>query len=272
MREKKSILTDILMLAACFLIAYPFLYIIMGSLKSRAEFAKNPFGIPKTLMFSNFVTAFEGVSFLRILMNNIIIAACSVAIVTLVSAMAAYAIVYHSTKLNRTLRIYLMLGFFIPFQATLLPLYQIYARLGLMDTLHGLILLHAGSVSLAFSMFYGGIVSLPKDLVEAGWLDGCGVGKTFLKIVFPLTKPVMITVVIFTFFAVWNDYLGPSLFLTSRDKGVLILEVTRAVTKNVIDWGRAFAVVTITLILPFLFFLFSQKYLVKGMVAGGVKG
>ncbi len=272
MREKKSILMDVIMLAFCFVIAYPFLYIVMGSLKSRADFARNPFGLPRQLMFSNFVTAFEGVSFLRILMNNIIIAAFSVAIVTIVSAMAAYAIAYHTTKLNRMLRLYLMLGFFIPFQATLLPLYQIYARLHLMDTLYGLILLHAGGVSLAFSMFYGSIITLPRDLVEAGWLDGCGVGKTFWMIVFPLTKPVMITVVIFTFFAVWNDYLGPSLFLTSRDKGVLILEVTRAVTKNVIDWGRAFAVVTISLILPFLFFLFSQKYLIKGMVAGGVKG
>lgn len=272
MKKNRKWLMDLIMLPLCFVISYPFLYVIMGAFKSRMEFAKNPFGLPGTITFDNFQTAFSGVSFLRILWNNILIAGLSVALVTLISAMAAYAVVYNRSTFNKGLRIYLLLGFFIPFQATLLPLYQIFSKLGLMDKIWGVVLLYSGAVSLPFSMFYGSIQNLPRDLAEAAWMDGCGAGKTFFRIIFPLTKPVAVTVVIFTFFSSWNNYLAPSLFLTSRDKGVLILEVTRAASRNVVDWGRTFAVVVITLILPFLFFLCAQKYLIKGMVAGSIKG
>lgn len=272
MKRYRKWIMDLIMLPLCFVVAYPFIYVILGAFKSRMEFAKNPYWIPRSITFENFKTAFSGVSFLKILGNNILIAGGSVAIVTLISAMAAYAVAYNRTKWNKGLRIYLLLGFFIPFQATLLPLYQIFSKLGLMDKVVGIILLYAAGVSLPFSMFYGSIVELPRELAEAAWMDGCGVAQTFFKIIFPLTKPVAITVVIFTFFSSWNNYLAPSLFLTSRDKGVLILEVTRAASRNSVDWGRTFAVVTITLILPFIFFLCAQKYLVQGIVSGSVKG
>ncbi|RKI91304.1 carbohydrate ABC transporter permease [Parablautia intestinalis] len=271
-RKKKSVLMDLIMLPLCAIVAYPFIYVLMGAFKSRGEFAVNPYGWPQSATIQNFLKAFEGVSFIRILWNNIFITALSVLAVTIISAMAAYAVVYNNCKVNRGIRIYLLLGFFIPFQATLLPLYQLYSSMGLMDKLYGIILLHAGSISLPFFMFYGSIQGLPREYAEAAWMDGCSVPGTFFRIIFPLTRPVMITQVIFTFFATWNDYLAPSLFLTSRDKGVLILEVTRSVSRNSVDWGRSFAVVTITLILPFIFFLAAQKYLISGMAAGGVKG
>ena len=272
MKKWKSFGMDLLMLPLCFIIAYPILFILMGSFKSRAEFAVNPYGWGREIDIQNYITAFEKSPFLSLLWNNLIIAFGSVVIVTLISAMAAYPIVYYKCTMNKIMKVYLLMGFFIPFQATLLPLYQMYSKMGLMDSVTGIILLYSAGISLPFFMFAGYIKGIPHEIVEAARMDGCGVGNTFFRILFPLTRPVMITVVIFTFFSSWNNYLVPSLFLTSRDKGVLILEVTRAATKNVIDWGRVFAVVTITIIFPFIFFLFTQRYLIKGMVSGGVKG
>ena len=271
-KRAKSFLMDLIMLPLCFVIAYPILFILIGSFKSRAEFASNPYGWVQEFNLQNYITAFEKSPFLSLLWNNLIIAFGSVIIVTLISAMAAYPVVYHKCRFNNVMKVYLLLGFFIPFQATLLPLYQMYSTLGLMDKVSGIVLLYSAGISLPFFMFVGYMKGIPHEMAEAAMIDGCGIGRIFFRIIFPLTRPVMITVIIFTFFSSWNNYLAPSLFLTSRDKGVLILEVTRAATKNVIDWGRTFAVVTITIIFPFIFFLFTQKSLSKGMASGGVKG
>lgn len=271
-KDFQSFIMDVIMLPLCFIVAYPIIYVVLGSFKTRGEFATNPYGLVQNFSIENYITAFEKSPFLDLLWNNMIIAFGSVVIVTLISAMAAYPIVYYKCKMNNILRVYLLLGFFTPFQATLLPLYQMYSKIGLMDKVWGIVLLYSAGVSLPFFMFVAYMKGIPREMTEAAMIDGCGIGKIFFQIIFPLTRPVMITVAVFTFFSSWNNYLAPSLFLTSRNKGVLILEVTRAATRNVVDWGRTFAVVTITIIFPFIFFLFTQKYLIKGMVAGGVKG
>lgn len=272
MSKKKNVWIDIMMLPLCFITAYPFLFIVITAFKSQRDVALNPYWFTSTPTLVSFQKAFSDSPILQLLCNNVYITVVSVLGLILISSMAAYAVTYHKTKFTRSVFFYLLIGFFIPFQATLLPLYTMFQTLHLMNTLIGLILLYMSGLSLAFFMFCGYMKGLPEELIQASRIDGCGAGRAFWQIILPLCKPISITVTIFTAFSNWNNYLAPSLFITSREKGTLILEVTRAAQLKTTDWGRMFAVVVVTLLPLAIFFLCVQRYLVQGITEGSVKG
>lgn len=272
MRKKKNLWIDIVMLPICFIFFYPFLFIIMTAFKTQRDVALNPYWFTAAPTLANFEKVFADAPIARLFFNNLIITAASVIGVTLFASMAAYTVTYCRTKLSRFSFFYILLGFYIPFQATLLPLYSLYQSLHLMDTLIGLILLNISGLSMTFFMVSGYMKSLPRELRDACKIDGCSVSRAFFSVIFPLCRPVLITSTIFSVFGTWNNYLAPSLFLTSRNKGTLILEVARAAQRRTTDWGRMFAVVLISLIPVTIFFMIVQRYLVTGVTAGSVKG
>ena len=272
MTEKKNFWIDVVMLPLSLITIYPFLFVLFAALKTRREVTFNPFGMPQSATLDNFFKAFEDTPLLRVFFNNVLVTVISVTLLVLICSMAAYPVVYRRNRATRTTFYYLLCGLFIPFQTTLIPLFQVFQTLHLMDTLTGLILLYAAGVSLPFYMYVAYIKGLPMDLMDAALIDGCGVGRAFWSIIFPMSQPVTITVVIFTTFSTWNNFLAPNLFLKTRTKGTLILEVTRAFGKHSVDWGRTFAVVTVVILPLFFFYIMVQRNLIKGIATGGVKG
>jgi raffinose/stachyose/melibiose transport system permease protein len=167
-----------------------------------------------------------------------------------------------------------MVGMMVPYQMGILALYKQVAQLGLMNSHTGVILIEI-CYNLPFSIFLiksfiGSTV--PFELEEAARVDGCGVWRTFLQIVFPLLMPVIATVAILNTLGVWNDFMTPLLFLQSRSKGVLLLEVFRNIGQFSTDWTNFFPMMLLAVAPLILFYIFMQKYIINGITSGSLKG
>ncbi|OZG67211.1 ABC transporter permease [Bifidobacterium aquikefiri] len=162
-------------------------------------------------------------------------------------------------------------GFAIPLQATLLPLFKMEAQFGLVDSLLGLIVLYAGSSVFCYFLIVGYMSSLPMELFEAAKIDGAGAGRIYVKIVLPLIRPILTTVVVFQTMSTWNDFLLPSVFLSSTNNETVVLQVYNAVQKFSTNWPL-FMTITVIALVPVFVFFFCQPWIVSGLVAGSVKG
>ena len=230
--QKRSVRTFAMAGMILIFIAYmfPFLMVVINSLKQKRDIIKSPFSwlfTVKGLSFDNFAKAFNQMDFLNAIKNSLIITVSATAIVTILAAMLAYFIVRNNNLLTRIIFALMVASMIIPFQAIMIPLVSIYGgTLNLLNHRLTLIFMHVGfSMSMTVFMFHGFIRgSVPIALEEAAYLDGCTHTQTFFKIVFPLLKPIMSTTLILNALAFWNDFLLPSLVLT--DKKLLTLPLS----------------------------------------------
>ena len=231
--QKRSVRTFAMAGMILIFIAYmfPFLMVVINSLKQKRDIIKSPFSwlfTVKGLSFDNFAKAFNQMDFLNAIKNSLIITVSATAIVTILAAMLAYFIVRNNNLLTRIIFALMVASMIIPFQAIMIPLVSIYGgTLNLLNHRLTLIFMHVGfSMSMTVSMFHGFIRgSVPIALEEAAYLDGCTHTQTFFKIVFPLLKPGSgCAALILNALAFWNDFLLPSLVLT--DKKLLTLPLS----------------------------------------------
>jgi raffinose/stachyose/melibiose transport system permease protein len=166
----------------------------------------------------------------------------------------------------------------IPFQTIMMPLMQVMGwvretiHLPMLNTLGGLIYMNVGfGASMAVFLYHGFVKSIPISLEEAATIDGCNRFKVFWKIVFPMLKPTTVTVMILDVIWIWNDYLLPSLVLSSKDLRTIPLSTASFFGQFTIEWNLAMAGLMLTIIPVILFYLAAQKYIVKGVAAGAVK-
>lgn len=272
MSKKNSLLLDFIMAPLGLLFLYPFYYMLINTLKTLQEGAYNPLGWPRQVIWSNYVQIFQNVPIVQSFCNSLFITCIAVAIIVICGAMAAYPIVFRPNKLNRFLMYYLLAGFLIPFQATLIPLFETMRALHLIDKISGLILFYASGCTFSFFLIMGYMKTLPRELEEAAIIDGCGVAGIFWRIILPLLKPILVTAVIYHVMWTWNDFLAPFLFLNSRSKGTLVLEIFRAKGQFSVDWPSFMTMSTLVLVPIVLFFLAAQKQIIKGLVGGAIKG
>ncbi len=272
MRHKWKYLKTLLLLPFAVAVAYPFIFIVATSLKAQTEISAHPYGLLFTPTLENYISVFERFSILRSLFNNIEITSISVAGVVIFAAMAAYPIIYNPNKFNKFMGGIMIMGYLIPGQALLIPLYQIMIKTQLINKVYGVIFLYLAGSSLAVYLYMGYMKTIPKDMFEAATIDGCGVWATFWKVIFPLMTPIVATVVIFNVFGVWNDFLNPYLFLSSPKNATLILQVQKTRDQFAVEWGLGLAITSIIMIPLFFFYVFTQKYLIKGMTSGAIKG
>ncbi|NRF95127.1 carbohydrate ABC transporter permease [Paenibacillus frigoriresistens] len=263
---------DLCMAPACVVMLLPFYYIVVNTFKSASEASQHPLALPTRVSFENYRYVFDRVPLLQSFSNTVFITVASVLIIVLIGSMAAYPIVFNRGKLYKVLMFYLLCGFLIPFQSTLIPLFELMKNLGFINKIYGLIILYSSGCVFSFFLVSGYMRTIPKELEEAATIDGCSVWGIFWKIILPLLKPITITAVIFQTMWIWNDFLTPMLFLNSRSKGTLVLEIYRARGQFSVDW-TLFLTLTVLVLLPILiFFIIMQKHIVKGMVGGALKG
>ena len=256
---------------------FPFVMVVINSLKEKRDIIKSPFSwlfTIKGLSFDNFVKAFTQMDFLNAFKNSLIVTVCSTVLVTLLAAMLAYYIVRHNNKISKITFALMVASMIIPFQAIMIPLVSIYGgTLNVLNHRITLIFMHTGfSMAMSVFMFHGFIKgNIPIALEEAAYIDGCTHRQTFFKIVLPLLKPIISTMVILNSLAFWNDYLLPSLVLTDKELLTLPLSTYSFYGTYSADYGTIMAGLLLCVIPILILYVILQKQIIGGVVSGAVK-
>ncbi|MCI8775536.1 MAG: carbohydrate ABC transporter permease [Lachnospiraceae bacterium] len=256
---------------------FPFIMVIINSLKQKRDIIKSPFSwlfTIKGLSFDNFVKAFTQMDFLNAFKNSLIVTVSATVLVTLLAAMLAYYIVRHKNWISNVTFSLMVASMIIPFQAIMIPLVSIYGgTLNILNHRLTLIFMHTGfSMAMSVFMFHGFLNgNIPIALEEAAYIDGCTHSQTFFRIVFPLLKPIISTMVILNALAFWNDFLLPSLVLTDKKLLTLPLSTYSFYGTYSADYGTIMAGLLLCVIPILILYMVLQKQIINGVVAGAVK-
>ena len=256
---------------------FPFLMVVINSLKQKRDIIKSPFSwlfTIKGLSFDNFVKAFTQMDLRNAFTNSLIVTVSATLLVTLFAAMLAYYIVRNNNVISKITFALMVASMIIPFQALMIPLVSIYGgTLNILNHRATLIFLHTGfSMAMSVFMFHGFIKgNIPIALEEAAYIDGCTHSQTFFKIVLPLLKPIISTMVILNSMAFWNDFLLPSLVLTDKKLLTLPLSTYSFYGTYSADYGTIMAGLLLCVIPILVLYMILQKQIIGGVVAGAVK-
>lgn len=275
-KQTLSIVGFLVVLAMFLLYMVPFLLVLLNSFKQKRDIITNPFSIAaeKGYTLENYAKAFDKMDFMKAFGNSLFVTVLSTLLVILLAAMVAY---YFTRAKNHFSKIFFSMmaaSMIIPFQAIMIPLVSIYgAQLQLLNHRLTLVLMHTGfAMSMSVFIYQGFIKSgIPASLEEAAYLDGCTKLQTFFKVVFPLLKPTTATLIILNVLAFWNDYLLPSLVLGKKDLYTLPLSTYIFYGTYSADYGVIMAALVLTVAPILILYLFLQKQIINGVVAGAVK-
>lgn len=278
---KKKKVTNLLGMIALLLLftayMFPFLMVVINSLKQKRDIIKSPFSwlfTIKGLSFDNFVKAFTQMDFMNVFKNSLLVTVCATLLVTLLASMLAYYIVRNHNKISNITFALMVASMIIPFQAIMIPLVSVYGgTLNVLNHRITLIFMHTGfSMAMSVFMFHGFVKgSIPVALEEAAYIDGCTRTQTFFKIVFPLLKPIISTMGILNALAFWNDFLLPSLVLSDKKLLTLPLSTYSFYGTYSADYGTIMAGLLLCVIPILILYIVLQKQIISGVVAGAVK-
>lgn len=256
---------------------FPFIMVVINSLKQKRDIIKSPFSwlyTIKGLSFDNFTKAFTQMDFLNAFKNSLAVTVSATVLVTLLAAMLAYYIVRHNNGISRMTFALMVASMIIPFQAIMIPLVSIYGGgLNVLNHRITLVFMHTGfSMAMSVFMFHGFIKgNVPIALEEAACIDGCTHARTFFQIVLPLLKPIISTMVILNSLAFWNDFLLPSLVLTDKKLLTLPLSTYSFYGTYSADYGTIMAGLLLCVLPILILYIVLQKQIIGGVVAGAVK-
>lgn len=247
---------------------------LMTSFKSRTEISKSVMALPSSLYLDNYIQALGKNDFTQSLINSCIVTFPSVGLIVICSAMAGYAIARNSQN-HRSFRVLdkVFLGsLMIPFQILMIPIYKMFKNLNLLNSHIGMIIILTGtSVAYATYMHVGFIKSIPRELEDAAKIDGCGPYKVFFLIIFPLLKPITVTVATLHVLWLWNDFNISVILLQKEEVRTLTVKQYYFFGEHTSNYGEAFAASIICMIPILIFFILSQKYMIEGISSGAVK-
>lgn len=276
--HKKAGLAIKIIVLICALVVYmfPFVMVIINSFKIKRDIIKEPMALIGShgASLDNYVEAFHKMNFIRAFLNSLCITGVSVVLIIITSAMCAYLFVRMDYKINKIFFGLMIASMVIPFQVIMIPLVSIYGgNLHILNHRLTLILMHVGfSTAQSVFMYHGFIKSnIPMSLEEAAKLDGCTKYQTFFRIVFPLLKPTTATLVILYAMGIWNDFLIPSLVLTQKELYTLPIATQMFYGTYSSDLGLIMASLLMVAAPVIVLYLFLQKYIIAGVVAGAVK-
>jgi len=255
----------------------PFVLLVFNSFKTNAQIIESPLAAPSSLGFGNFAAAAREMNYFGSFWNSGVITFASVLLIGLFSSMAAHYFVRNKTKFNDLFFFVMVASMIIPFQAVMIPLVSIYGqKLGWIQAAPELTLvfmyLGFGS-SLAVFIYHGFIKSIPQELEEAAFMDGCSRRQTFFRIVMPVLMPTTVTIVILNVLWIWNDFLLPLLILQNAGRDSFTLPLAIQVFKGTYTSdNEKFLPAVLLVILPILVvYLFAQRFIIQGVTQGSVK-
>ena len=288
MKIKKIFILEIAAIILFIIYMIPFALVVMNASKPSIRIIADPIALPENPLqiFTNIKTVFESpnVRYPASFITSFIITVISVVLLVLISSMAAWVLVRYKTKLSGIIFLVFVSAMVIPFQVVMFPLVSwfrmIEVALGLTGSFRllqnypGIIFAYLGfGCSLSIFLFHGFIKTVPLELEEAATIDGCSKPAVFFKIVFPILTPITVTVIILNSMWIWNDFLLPLLVLGGGNKvQTLPLGVANFVGSFLRRWDLILTSTLMAMLPVVILFLFLQKYIIKGIVDGAVKG
>jgi ABC-type sugar transport system, permease component len=273
-RSKKLLIVEAIAIVLALLFLAPFYFVLVNSVKALGEIMVDAASFPKKYLFSNYSDVWEIIRFPNVLYHSFLITGLSVLGLILLSSMTAYRIVRRPTIFNKTLFFCFIASMTIPFQSVMLQLVRVTSTLELRGNLLGIVVCYLGfGLALSVVLFHGFIKGVPLEIEEAAVVDGCSPYGVFWRIVFPLLKPITVTVVILNTLWIWNDYLLPVLIIGSnKDLTTIPLAVTRFFGQYTKQWDLALAGLAMSVTPIIVLFLLLQKHIVEGITSGSIKG
>ena len=264
----------LLLLSALFL--FPIYLVIINSFKSKFNIVGTPFEFPNEDTFvgiENYINGIQSSGIVGAFFRTLFITVASVLAIVVFTSMTAWYITRVKSKFNKIVYYLFLFSMIVPFQMVMFTMTSVCINLGLNNVI-GIIPVYLGFGSgLSVFMFSGFVKSLPKEIEEAAMIDGCSPLKTFFMVVFPMLKSTAITVAILNAMWIWNDFLLPYLLLGSTDKTLSVaIQLTMQGAYGSIDWGGFMAMLVLAIIPIIAFYLVCQKYIIKGVIDGAVKG
>lgn len=275
-KHAADMIFTVLLIALVIVFLIPIFLVLLNSFKSRIYISSAPFAFPTGETFAGFENYINGlttsgffVSFLR----SLFITLASVALIILCTAMTSWFLVRVKNKVTKVLYYLFTFSMIVPFQMVMYTMTFVVNRMNF-DNIFGIVLVYLGfGAGLSVFMFSGFVKGIPLELEEAAEIDGCNPVQTFFMIIFPVLKPTAITVAILNAMWVWNDYLLPYLILGTDDKTVPVaIQIAMQGAYGSTDYGGFMAMLVLAIIPIIAFYISSQKYIIKGVVAGAVKG
>ena len=265
-----------LLICLCLVFIFPILLVLMNSFKSRLYISTDPFAWPSGAMFvafQNYIAGLTTAGFFKAFLRSVFITVCSVAIIILCTSMTAWYIVRVKTKVTKVLYYLFLFSMIVPFQMVMYTMTFIVNRLSF-DNIFGIVLVYLGfGAGLSVFMFTGFVKGIPQEIEEAATIDGCNPIQTYFLVVFPMLKPTAITVAILNAMWIWNDYLLPYLVLGTDNKTIPVaIQIAMQGAYGSTDYGGFMAMLVLAIIPIVVFYVCSQKYIIKGVIAGAVKG
>ena len=269
-----KIVTYIVLILATIYTLAPLVFLFINSFKSHPEIVSTPIAFPTTWDVSYIVQATKAISFFKALGITVLITISSVALIVLVSSLAAWVMVRNKTKISNVVLLMFTAAMLIPFQSVMYPLLSLFEKMGLKNVV-GLVFMYGGfGLSMSVFLYHGFFKSVPTAIEEAAVIDGANIMQLFFYVVFPLVKSTTATVIILNSMWIWNDYLLPFLVIGNSDMKTLTLEIYFAkITSGQFGnpWELIFPAVFVSIIPIIIIFLYLQKYIMKGVSDGAVK-
>ena len=276
MKKKISIyhiVCAVILLIMVIICIYPIVWMFFGSMKDKAEFYTNIWGLPKQIHLDNYIAAWKNADLGRRFINSLIVTLGSMCIMIPVTSCAAYAVARLNFKGKNLIYMYLLLGIMIPAGVLGIQTFTVAMKMGLLNSHLGLMLIYAAQ-NIAMGMFImrGFFISLPRELEEAAMIDGCSRFGCFVRIIVPLARAGVATQVIFNGLTIWNDYFMANIMITKDELRTLPLSIANFVGKHSTNYPELFAMLTMATIPVSIVFVLAQKSFIEGVAAGAVKG
>ncbi|URN95202.1 MAG: carbohydrate ABC transporter permease [Candidatus Pristimantibacillus lignocellulolyticus] len=264
----------LLLISFAIIIIGPLLIVVFTMFKTTPQFYSDPIGLPTQLSWLNITALFDKQPMLTYFRNSVVVTLSTVLLVLLLAGSISYAIMrYGKQAIGGVIFSLFAIGLMVPSQVNMIPIYSLLQKLGWSNSHLGLILVST-SVLLPLSVFMlnGFMKTLPKEILEAGEIDGAGEWRLLLRIVFPLSAPYVATTAAFLFVIVWNDLLFPMLLLSGKDKLTLPLALLQFKGEFMTDYPLLMTGVLVTAFPMIILFVFLQRYFISGSLAGSLKG
>lgn len=252
---------------------FPLIWLLISSFKTNFELLSSPFTLPAKWQFQNYSNALSQAGLGRMLLNSLIVGLAATLFNTIISSMAAYCVSRYRFRGREKLFTLFTAGILVPLNALMVPYFVIITKLGLYDTYGGMVLLYC-AIGIPMSTFIirGLMDSIPIDIEEAAYIDGCGFFGRFWRIIFPLSRTGVVTAATFEFLTCWNEFVFANLIISSEKLRTIQVGIRYFTNQFSTDYVSMYAAIVISIVPSILGYVLFQEQIISGMTSGAVKG
>ncbi|GKI16632.1 carbohydrate ABC transporter permease [Allofournierella sp.] len=265
---------EVLFIALTFVMMLPIYYLVITTFKTPYDATNHPLALPAEWHFEGYLKAWQSMDYPHVFKNTLVITVLALGGMLILAAMASYVLARRKSRFNTVMFFVLLSGMMVPFQMSIMTQYKLVRALGLMNNILSVVLIDiAVNLPMAILFMKNFIsASVPVEIEEAAYIDGCSVWGAFFRVTVPLLRPVIATLAVMNSIAIWNDFLTPLMFLQSKNSHTILLAVNSNVGRFSTNWTDMFPMMVLGVMPLVIFFLLMQKHIIKGLAVGSVKG